>query len=84
MIGLETVERFIKFGFVSTHKKPISIGIVVPVLSILADLIGAGGSSGYGNRQIVGTIVGAIMAVTGLFLLLLKKIDYSTLPFSSF
>lgn len=48
------------------------IGIVVLILSILADLIGVGGVSGYGTRQIVGTIVGAVMAAAGLFLLLKK------------
>lgn len=49
------------------------IGILVLILSLLADLIGVGGAVGYGTRQIVGTIIGAIMAVAGLFLLLRKK-----------
>ena len=48
------------------------VGIVVLILSILADLIGVGGAPGYGTRQIVGTIVGAVMAAVGLFLLLKK------------
>ena len=42
------------------------IGILVLILSIIADLIGVGGADGYGTRQIIGTVIGAIMTVAGL------------------
>ena len=45
-------------------------GIVVLVLSLIADAIGIGGSAGFGPYQIVGIIVGAIATVTGLVLAL--------------
>lgn len=48
------------------------IGIVVLLLSLLADVIGIGGSPVFGYRQIVGVIVGAIVAVVGLVLTLKK------------
>lgn len=48
------------------------IGIIVLILSLLADVIGIGGSSGFGTRQIIGTIVGAVMAAVGFFIMLKK------------
>jgi hypothetical protein len=44
------------------------VGIVVLLLSLVADLIGIGGRPGFGYYQIVGTIVGAVVAVVGLVL----------------
>jgi len=48
------------------------VGIAVLLLSLVADPIGIGGSPGFGPYQIVGTIVGAIVAVVGLVLTLKK------------
>lgn len=48
------------------------VGIVVLLLSLLADLIGIGGWPGLGRDQIVGAIVGAIVTVVGLVLTLRK------------
>jgi HD-like signal output (HDOD) protein len=48
------------------------VGLVVLLLSLSADVIGIGGSPAFGFRQIVGTIVGAIVAVVGLVLTLKK------------
>jgi len=48
------------------------VGIVVLLLSLGADVIGLGGWLGFGPRQIVGTVVGAIVTVVGLFLTLKK------------
>ena len=48
------------------------LGIIVLVLSLAADLIGAGGSAAFGSKQIIGTVVGAIVAVVGLVLALKK------------
>jgi hypothetical protein len=48
------------------------VGIVVLLLSLIADLIGIGGSPGFGTYQIVGAIVGAIVTVVGLVLTLKK------------
>jgi len=48
------------------------VGIVVLLLSLLADLIRIGGHPGFGYYQIVGIIVGAIVTVVGLVLTLKK------------
>jgi hypothetical protein len=48
------------------------VGIVVLLLSLVADPIGIGGSPGFGRNQIVGAIVGAIVTVVGLVLTLKK------------
>jgi HD-like signal output (HDOD) protein len=48
------------------------VGIVVLLLSLLADVIGIGGSPAFGSRQIVGTIVGAVVTLVGLVLTLKK------------
>ena len=51
----------------------IVVGILILVLSLAADYIGIGGGSmGFGPRQIVGTIVGIVVAVAGLILRLRK------------
>ena len=47
------------------------VGIVVLLLSLLAYPIGIGGPA-FGPYQIVGTIVGAVLAVIGLVLTLRK------------
>ena len=44
------------------------LGIIILVVSLLADPLGIGGSAGFGTRQIAGTIAGAIVAAAGLFL----------------
>ncbi len=45
------------------------VGIIVLVLSAAADVIGLGVSLGqFGYRQIIGVIVGVIVAAVGLFL----------------
>jgi hypothetical protein len=47
-------------------------GIVILILSLLANSMGLGNPSVFGPLQIAGTIVGAIVAVVGLFLRLKK------------
>ena len=49
------------------------VGIVILVLSLIADPIGIGGSPGFGQDQIVGAIVGVVVAVVGLVLTLKKE-----------
>jgi hypothetical protein len=46
------------------------VGIVVLLLSLAADPIGIGSYPGFGYYQIVGAIVGAIVAIVGLILTL--------------
>ena len=48
------------------------VGIVVLILSLGADFISAGNSSGFGYQQIIGTVLGAIASVVGFFLMLKK------------
>ena len=51
----------------------IVVGVVILVLSLAADYVGIGGGSlTFGPRQIVGTIVGIVVAVAGLILTLRK------------
>jgi len=49
------------------------VGIVVLLLSLLADAIGIGGNPIFGRNQIAGTIAGAIVTVVGLVLTLRKQ-----------
>ena len=44
------------------------VGVVILVLSLVADIIGLGGVPGFGYKQILGTIVGAIVTIAGLVL----------------
>jgi hypothetical protein len=44
------------------------VGIVVLLLSLAADMIGIGGAAGFGYKQIIGAIIGAIVAVVGFVL----------------
>ena len=48
------------------------VGIVVLLLSLLADVLRVGTWSGFGYYQIMGAIVGAIVTVVGLVLTLRK------------
>jgi hypothetical protein len=45
------------------------VGLVILVLSLVADYIGLGEGTGFGNKQIVGTIVGAGIFVVGLVMM---------------
>ncbi len=44
------------------------IGIVILVASLFADSLGIGGNPGFGLDQVVGSVVGAVVAAVGLFL----------------
>jgi len=46
----------------------IAGGIVVLLLSLLADVIGFGGDPGFGPVQLLGIIVGIAAAIVGLIL----------------
>jgi hypothetical protein len=50
----------------------IVIGVILLALSLLADVIGLGGASGFGWKQILGSVVGAAAVVAGLILALKK------------
>ena len=45
------------------------VGVIVLLVSVLADAFGLGISVGFGNRQILGTILGIILTVVGILLL---------------
>lgn len=47
----------------------IVLGVLLVVLSVLADRIGIGSAAGFGYKQIIGVIVGVIAGIRGLFLL---------------
>lgn len=46
----------------------IGVGIVLLLVSVFADPLGIGGYPGFGTKQIVGTILGIVIGVIGLFL----------------
>jgi uncharacterized membrane protein len=59
------------------NKKTIGIallvvGVIVLIVSLAADPIGIGGADGFGYKQIVGAIVGVIVAIVG-FVLYFRK-----------
>ena len=46
------------------------VGIILLLLSLVADIIGIGSSPIFGTNQIIGTIIGVILAVVGFVLYL--------------
>ena len=46
----------------------IVIGIIILLVSLLADMIGIGGYPGIGYKQIIGAIVGAVISIIGFIL----------------
>ena len=49
------------------------VGIGLLAVSLLADFIGLGDDPGFGNQQMMGTIVGVVITAIGLFLTLRAK-----------
>jgi len=52
-------------------KKPLAvilllIGLVVLVLSVAADTVGLGPNPGFGWKQIVGAVIGVLIALSGV------------------
>ncbi len=43
----------------------IVVGVVLIVLSVFADTLGIGSGGGFGWKQIVGTVVGIVVALVG-------------------
>ena len=50
----------------------VVLGVLALVVFLLADVLGYG-RPGFGIRQIIGSIAGAVAAIVGLILLLTKK-----------
>ena len=46
----------------------IVVGIIILLVSLLADVIGIGGYPGIGYKQIIGAIVGAVISIIGFIL----------------
>jgi hypothetical protein len=46
----------------------LAVGVIVLIISLGADLIGIGGAAGFGYKQIIGAVVGVIVAVVGFVL----------------
>ncbi len=44
-----------------------AVGIIILLVSLFADLIGIG-FPGFGYKQVIGTVVGAILGIIGLML----------------
>ena len=50
----------------------LAVGIILLIVSLLADTLGIGGSGTFGYKQILGAAAGAIVAVAGLVVMLRK------------
>ena len=50
----------------------IILGVIVLVVSLAADVIGIGGVPGFGWKQILGAVVGVLVALGGVWLALNK------------
>ncbi len=48
------------------------VGLLVLILSLIADLVGIGGSPVFGYKQIIGSVAGVAAIAVGLFLALRK------------
>jgi hypothetical protein len=46
----------------------LAVGVILLISSLTADMIGIGSVTGFGYKQIVGTIAGVIIAVVGFVL----------------
>lgn len=51
----------------------IGIGIVILLVSLLADLIGIGAHPGFGTKQAIGVLIGVVIGIIG-FILLRKRV----------
>ncbi len=49
------------------------VGIAILILSLFADSIGIGNSPDFGRNQAIGSIVGAILTASGIFLVTKAK-----------
>jgi hypothetical protein len=46
----------------------IGIGALLVLIALFADLLGLGGHSGFGWRQALGLVIGAVVILAGLYL----------------
>ena len=44
------------------------VGVILVIGALVADAIGIGGAAGFGYKQIIGAVVGVIVAVVGFVL----------------
>jgi hypothetical protein len=49
----------------------IALGVILAAISVLADVIGIG-SGGFGLKQVLGTAVGVVLAIIGVWFVLSK------------
>jgi uncharacterized membrane protein len=46
----------------------IIIGVILALVSVLADVIGIGNKAGFGWQQLLGTVVGIVVLLVGVWL----------------
>lgn len=51
----------------------ILVGVVVALVSLLADPLGIGADDGFGTYQIVGLVAGLVVAAIGLYLAYFRR-----------
>jgi peptidoglycan/LPS O-acetylase OafA/YrhL len=56
------------------------VGLIVGLLFALADVIGLGGSPGFGTRQLIGALVGAVILIVGIVIYARSAAAASVIP----
>ncbi len=46
----------------------VVVGVILVLVSLLADVIGIGGTDTFGWKQVVGVVAGGVVAIVGYFL----------------
>ena len=63
-------------GIMSTGSVILSIGLILTIVSVLADIIGYGTFDEFGVLQTIGTLTGVIFIILGIIIKVFKKILY--------
>ncbi len=51
----------------------VAVGVILVIMAVLADSLGFGVGRGFGWKQIVGSVVGVLLAVVGVWLASRKR-----------
>ena len=62
--------------FLNAGSAVLSIGFILTIVSLLADIIGYGTWYEFGILQTIGTIVGVVLIILGFFIKIFAKIFY--------
>ena len=63
-------------GIMSTGSVILSIGLIITIVSVFADIIGYGTFNEFGVLQTIGAFTGVILIILGIIIKVFKKIWY--------